>query len=231
MRASERENVSRPHSTTDTDTGNVLRVSDLFAASGILTIGSFLLLVSSLSFSLGGWPAVLRFPAVFLHFLGCVALAGLLLEFEGRRPEKPAIFRKKALMLGSIAIAFLVGIVLLALLYPASTTRLPAWPFMVVSFLFPFIPAVWAPVVLVHAAIFWWNTRALPGLEQRVIVGVGAFLLFGIVGFGLGGQLLEPELLFWLLLPVAGFTVVGYSLVALGNGLAFREIKLASRGS
>ncbi len=208
--------------------GQVLRFSDLFAASAILAVGSLLLLVSSLYMmtSLEAWQGVLRLPAVFLHFLGWAALAGLLLEPEGGRPEDPVIFRKKGLIFASMLIAFGIGLVLLALLFPGPTTRLPGWQFMVVSFLFPFIPVVYAPVLLVHAAIFWWKIQALPGLEQRIMVGVGASFLLGIVGFGLAGQLLNLELLVELL-PVAGFTVVGYSLSALGWGLAYREESLA----
>lgn len=211
--------------------GQVLRPRDLLLASGLLASGSFLLLLSSLGLMMYSRDLrllALAYPAIFLHFLGWGALAGLLTEPEGGRTEDPIRLRRKALIFSGNLIAFVVGVVLLILVYPEATQSMPAWVFMFGAFLFPFVPVVYAPVVFVHAGLFWWSSGALRALGQRRLVQVASLVLVAVVGFGLYAQLANPERVLELA-PLAGLMMVGYVLAAIGWGLAFRqEMKLTT---
>lgn len=163
----------------------------------------------------------LAYPAIFLHFLGWGALAGLLTEPEGGRTEDPIRLRRKALIFSGNLIAFVVGVVLLILVLPEATQSMPG-VFIFGAFLFPFVPVVYAPVVLVHAGLFWWSSGALRALGQRRLVQAASLVLVAVLGFGLYAQLANPERVLELA-PLAGLMMVGYVLAAIGWGLAFRQ--------
>ncbi len=90
--------------------------------------------------------------------------------------------------------------------------------------LFPFHPAVFAPVVLCHAFIFWGYSRFLPAGTPRKTVWIGVLALavaaaVGLVGlFAASAQVsLPPEGYWWIFLPFpSGSTAMGYGLIFYG---------------
>ena len=206
--------------------GQVIRSADFLVASGLLTAGSLLLLLSSIGFTANHrWLLVFAPPAIFLHFLGWNALAGWMTVPEMAGPEDPAHIRQKVFA-ASIA-AFLAGLTLLLLVYPGSISQAPALPTVYGALvIFPLVPLVFAPVVLVHGAIFWWGSGAVHDVRPRLLVRAAGMALVTIAGVGLYVQLASPALLF-IFPPLAGLTAVGYLLGALGWWGAFRRDRLS----
>ncbi len=144
---------------------------------------------------------------------------------KGGGPEDPTHLRQKVFA-ASFA-AFLVGFILFLLFYPGSIPRATPVPSFFGGFLImTFVPVLYAPVVLVHAVIFWWGSDWLLEFKPRLLVRAAVLTLVTIAGVGLYVQLASPALLFTVL-PLAGLTAVGYLLGALGWWSAFRQDRVS----
>lgn len=200
----------------------VIRSVDFLIASGLLAAGSLLLLLSSIAFTMNQDFRLLGLVplAMFLHFLGWNALAGWMTVPAGGGPEDPRHLRQS--VFAASPAAFLLGFMLLLSLDPGSIPQVPSVPYFFGVLLIPLLPAVYAPVVLVHVAIFWWGSGALCPLRLQLLIRVGALVLVAIAGVGLLVQRAIPGLLFNLL-SLVGLTGAGYLLVALGWWAQFRQ--------
>lgn len=181
-------------------------------ASVLLTAGSLVLLASSLFlliFLSVGLLSLLRFPAIALHFLGWLALA---LPVGGWYHESYASRAHLRGMIATLPASLLgmgAGISLLPLLHPID------WPHLISWVLFPYLPVVYGPVVLVHVVFMSWSSMALEEHWPRRLVSYGVVVLGIIAVVGVAFQLFGYVSI-WVLAPLSGFTAVGYLLTALG---------------
>ena len=192
-------------------------------AAGLLALGSAFLLLGAWAFqfveySLVDLPSwVLMGGSLFavpLHLLAWHALWDAVdgVSVNGSRRFMRRVFRF------SLA-AFAAGLAIVLILAPFG------WLTSMGGF-FPYIPFVWAPVVICHSVIFVHACRLLRA--ERFPVWLGSGVLFGVAVFGLG-MLAFPGLSHrptWLM---AGLTAPGYALVSFGwKRVAFRKPDPAS---
>ena len=110
-----------------------------------------------------------------------------------------------------------VGIATLWFAYPQSTPWLPpAWTLALAFGVFLYVPSVWTPVVIGHAATFLVAGMILEDRTASSYVLAGSAVLVGVSVLAIGFQAtsgLVPGSPWWAL---AGLTSPGYALVTLG---------------
>lgn len=200
-------------------TGGVGIQASLLKGSILLTAGSLLLLSWSLQvLSTPGAsnPALLvglfTYPALLAHFGGWWYL--------WRASRRSA--RLRWIFLGSL-FGFALGIVTMPWVAPrglvADTSD--SGTFLVTALrapLFPYIPSVFAPVVVPHGLIFVFFGRSLRRRSYIVTVLAGAGYLMALAAIGLllqGESLILGRATNDLFLILAGLTSIGYALFAL----------------
>lgn len=187
----------------------------------LIAAGSLLLLPAPLVWLVWGdhWLFALSVPAVGLQLLGWTSLGADLRSVPGA--IRPSGRRRKGAMTAAYAIAwagFLLGLGVLLQGGTPLLSRVQGPPFWEGRLLgpFPYLPMVYGPVVLAHAALFGLGRRFLPGDGAGPVIAVGSALLAVTAGTGLGLQILVG-------LPAAAYLLAGvagggYLLVAAGWG-------------
>ena len=200
------------------------QIAFVFWGTFALGFGSALLLPGPLVWRFGGGTDafVLRIPAVVTHFVGWMFLLASLKAF----PLDSAPFGRRLLdRLFAIwmfwFVAALVGIGTLPLVFPELYCTIICVPlgWRLLPH-FPFVPSVFAPVVVGHAIFFRLESRMLGPIAARTVTR--AALLLG--GLALTSIVIQAAGLFsgWAYL-LAGLTAPGYFLAAIGFNRAWRE--------
>ena len=181
----------------------------LAAGSAVLLAGTAIVLSSSIKNILV--CTFTGFPAVFLHWLAWAGLGDAVEDLPFRRLD--ALLRWS--YRGSI-LAFVAGLFVVT---PLALGTYWALPWVLLLGLFPFIPTVFAPVVVAHAALFGGSGVVFRDSAARVLVAIGSAFLAVLATAAFGVQILRPGLagspgLFLSL--SAGLTAVGYLAIAIG---------------
>jgi hypothetical protein len=199
-------------------------------ASWLLGAGSFSFLLvaamtypglSSPGYGEAVWRAVLFVVGVWLHLFAWVTLfAATSRRFEDRDGTS-RLNRGRLAWIVSV-LSFAAVVYLAPWFVPLSgqdiySGLLPS------VWLFPFHPAVFAPVVFCHASIFRGYSRFLPPGLPRKTVWIGVLALSAAAAVGLVGLFataqvsLPPETFWWIVLPFpSSSTAIGYGLVFYG---------------
>ncbi len=200
-------------------------------AAWLLGAGSFVLLIAAATnypgLSSPGYGeltlcTVLVVVGLWLHLVAWITLFAATTDGFGDGAESPRLNWGRLAWTVS-AISFVVAVNVAPYLHPFNQGWYPLQS-LLFPFLFPYHPALFAPVVLCHAFIFRGYSRTLlEGRPQKTVwIGVLALVASAIVG--LGGLLayyapidVTPGLYWWILLPFpSGSTAVGYWLVFYG---------------
>ena len=194
------------------DAAAPLETSDaqvLRSGAALLATGSALLLVLWIVGTLGlvGWGG----GALVLLLIGfAILFHGAAWAQLGRGSwARPAT---RILFLGSVA-SFVVGLLTLPWTLPPPRYATLAW-----SLFFPYIPSVFGPVVLFHAALFLVASEALRSPQSFPLVWLGVGILAAVAGVGLAMQyafLAVNSVPFWFD-ALGGLTVFGYLPASLG---------------
>lgn len=190
-----------------------IRAGRFFVASLLLALGSVLLFFGSLTFlgEIDALHPVFTVPALLLHGVGWYSL------FLACRDDA-WLYRAYLSSLG----AFALGLSTLFIIFPGQGVLAPLGLEAMIGLFFPYVPSVYAPVVLVHSVLFALaRVRLLDG-RAATLVAIGIFSLMALAAFALWSQTQNlPPISSWLRLrpwPVvlAGMTAIGYSLVSAG---------------
>ena len=201
------------------DTGNATHKAVL-TSSIFLSLGSLLLLVWSLhAITSSGFGPLLSvglftYPALGAHLLGWMYL------WRASRGSS----RLRRIFLASI-IGFVLGLVTLPWVGPKGMVPVESDSIAFIAAalrvsLFPYVPSVFAPVVVPHALMFALSAQSQGGRPWLVPVLVGAGFLFALAVTGLSLQthsLVVGRTPNDWLLTLAGLTSVGYVLFALSR--------------
>lgn len=113
-------------------------------------------------------------------------------------------------------LGFLAGIGSLIVLYRSPVGWwAPAWLAILAIGLFPYVPSVFAPVVIAHAVLFWIASERFEDSRRARTMVLGSAGLIVVASLGLLAQavLFTPLLVPWVF-AVAGATSIGYLVVA-----------------
>ncbi len=190
----------------------------LTAGSLLLQLGSFTIALFGAFFFIGFYAATAL--AGILHLLAWVSF-GLALR-DVRAEEAGAIVRVRAMrwaFRASIA-GFFVGFLTLPLVFGEGARVI------IGAGLFPYAPTVFGPVVVAHAALFWFasenvrnrraSTTMIWGIRFLIAVAVTGLALFGFVVAGLPRSVLTPTFFgVTVVYSLAGLTSVGYGIVSI----------------
>lgn len=174
----------------------------LTRATGLLAVGSLILFVGwALAVAAGGYfiffvACFLMVPAIAFHGAAWYVLGQYAVRRSGSRP--------------TVFVAFVASLVAFGGSLSTFAWGAPSWHYVV--FLFPFVPWVWAPVVLAHCALFESAARDLPDPRARAWSRAGVLVLAGLAVLGLVLQSESVDAGAWILAP-AGATFVGYLLI------------------
>lgn len=198
-------------------------VGRLESAAFRLAAGSAILYLSGL-LMLGGTNFVLLELLVLL--VPVAVVFHLAAWFSLREEAARDLTGVMGLLFGLSVLGLLLGMMTIPLQFPEG--RANGWLFTIG--LIPFIPAVWGPVVLTHAAMFLWKNDRLAPRPIGILGDLGAFLLIGTAALGMLGQAatslglraaLVAEVgegtaawwLGWIFMPMpAGLTAIGYAM-------------------
>ena len=201
------------------------QIALVFWGTFALGFGSALLLPGPLVWLLGGETSsfALRIPAVVIHLVGWMFLLAAVKAF----PLDSGPFRRR-LQDGLFAtwmfwfVAAIIGIGTLPLAFPELYCTIICLPrgWLLLPY-FPFVPSVFAPVVLGHAFFFRMESRLLGPLPARTVTRAAQILS----GLAVTAIVIQASGLFsgWAYL-LAGFTAPGYFLAAVGFRRAWREV-------
>ena len=197
-------------------------------SSWLLAAGSAILLMGAAIVLSSGIPNPLvctftGFPAVFLHWVAWASLKDAVEDL----PFRSLDVHLRWSFWGSI-LAFVFGLFLVTPLALWGAGGYWALPWILLLGLFPFIPTVFAPVVVAHAALFGGCGVILRNGTARGLVAIGAGYLAVLATAAFGVQLLRPSLagspgLFLSL--SAGLTAVGYLAFAVGLRVERHRLK------
>jgi len=198
-------------------------------AAFLLGAGSMVLLLGAIAFARGGLAgcglllAATWFATIF-HGLGWYLLYG-----EGADGSTG----RGVHTIGASVVLFLAGLVAIAALSPVEMDLL--------LLAFPYVPLLFAPVVLVHASVFLSLANGLTKGTEGTLVRLGAIALIVPAILGLAGQAAHAavgagtlaealgaeearQLMLWTFFPYpAGLTVFGYALVWWGTSAHARR--------
>lgn len=219
--------------------------------TGYAYIGSLFMAVGSAVLGLGALSAFGSFGWVLIFGLCGGAWLGALVHFCGwgllgmamralREEKGRGMTRDERGMRWSFfasLLAFGVGIITLPSLLPVALwggMNLGTTLLLIGGF--PYVPSVFAPVVIAHVALFWFAARTLRSPEAARLMRVGtwvlvAFVVVGLVLQGIVVALASPAALATvglLMFAMAGATSVGYVLVSVALR---REVRLAMHGT
>ena len=200
------------------------QIAFVFWGTLALGFGSALLLPGPLVWLFGGGTSafVLRIPAVVMHFVGWMFLLVSLKAFplDSARFRRRLLDRLFAIWMFWFVAAFL-GIGTLPLAFPELYCTIFCIPlgWRLLPY-FPFVPSVFAPVVVGHAIFFWLESRMLGAIPRRTVTRAAQFL----GGLAVTSIVIQAAGLFsgWAYL-LAGLTAPGYFLAAIGFNRAWRE--------
>ncbi len=200
------------------------QIALVFWGSFALGFGSTLLLPGPLVWLFGGGITafVLRIPAVVIHFLGWMFLLASLKAF----PLVSVPFRRR-LLDGLFAtwmfwfVAAIIGIGTLPLAFPDLYCTIICLPegWLLLPY-FPFVPSVFAPVVLGHTFFFRLESKLFGPVAARTVTSAAQLL----GGLAVTSIVIQAAGLFsgWAYL-LAGLSAPGYLLGAIGFRRAWRE--------
>jgi len=200
------------------------QIALVFWGTFALSFGSALLLPGPIVWLLGGGTNafVLRIPAVVIHFVGWMFLLASLKAF----PLDSARFRRRLVdRLFAVwmfwFVAVLVGIGTLPLAFPELYCTIICIPegWRLLPY-FPFVPSVFAPVVVGHAIFFRLESRMLGPVAARTVTRAAQLL----GGMAVTSIVIQAAGLFsgWAYL-LASLTAPGYFLAAIGFNRAWRD--------
>ena len=190
----------------------------LFALGGVLVLAGTPMAATGYPWTPGPLLAVTIAAIVVL-------LVGWERFFDGlptpwNRPGPAAVsLRERAMtwVFAGSSILVPIGILTLLFAYPQSTPWLPpAWTLALATGVFLYVPSVWTPVVLGHAATFLVGGTTLEDRVATWYVIAGSAILVGVSVLAIVFQAvsgLSPGSLWWAL---SGLTSPGYALVAMG---------------
>jgi hypothetical protein len=121
-------------------------------------------------------------------------------------------------LLGAYAVSLIglaVGLLTLPLAFPNVGWFGPSWVWIFMFGFFPYEPSVFAPVVIVHAALFLLRSRSLGNRLAFALVSAGCVELCLAAGLGLASQLSRGGFLGSSGVLLAGSTCLGYGCIAL----------------
>lgn len=196
----------------------------LCVGSGVLFLGAFLTPMTP-----EAWvPVFLYFCgwfALLFHVLGWMLLAFGIREASGSTPSHRGM---TGAFLFSLAV-FILGIATLPSAIPRFADN---WSFLLT--VMPYVPSVWAPVVLCHATLFAFGLKDVPIDERAWVTRFSILLLVAIAVLAVAVQLsVSPLDTPWIHAPLAyalwlfaGLTAVGYA----GAASGWRRTWLARTG-
>ena len=204
----------------------------MFTASALLAAAGFFLLAGSLlwfvAYSSLNWLAIFAFPALAVQISAWGVLGDVLSSHSGTDFESATRLRRPLVgtYLASL-VGFVLGLAILPSVYPRYWSSL-------FSFLaFPYIPAVYVPVVASLASLFFIAAGPVRDPSARVRMYLGCCLSLTAIPLGIIGSLLAGEQIAlgaWVIMTTipSGIMASGYALVALGWR---RTHRLARRGA
>src|SRR6266566_5147181 len=200
-------------------------IAFIFWGTFALGFGSALLLPGPIVWLFGGETNafVLRIPAVVIHFVGWIFLLASLKAFPLDSVRSRRRLQNKLFAIWMFwFVAALIGIGTLPLAFPELYCTIICLPggWLLLPY-FPFVPSVFAPVVLGHAIFFRLESRLLGVIPARTVTRAAQLL----GGLAVASIVIQAAGLFsgsaYLL---AGLTAPGYYFAAIGFRRAWREV-------
>jgi len=201
------------------------QIALVFWGTFALSFGSALLLPGPIVWLLGGGTNafVLRIPAVVIHFVGWMFLLASLRAFPlDSVPSRRRLQDKLFAIWMFWFVAAIIGIGTLPLAFPEMYCTIFCLPrgWLLLLPYFPFVPSIFAPVVLGHAIFFRLESRMLGPIPARTVTRAAQLL----GGLAVTSIVIQAAGLFsgWAYL-FAGFTAPGYYFAAIGFRRAWRD--------
>lgn len=199
-------------------------------SAGFLQRGTMSLAMGSLLLLPGGFVVFLVRESLFLTLVYPLTITALLFHTHGwvrigqavmaqpLKTERGGVAISSGMKWAFVAsiLGFGIGLVSLPAIFPDRGWSGPAWVWILFLFLFPYIPSVFAPVVVAHSLVFSFGMTTLRSRHAVAPIAVGVIALFGIATAAIVTQFASRNILGYGVWLFAGLTAAGYLPAAWG---------------